>query len=460
MSGTPAGQADELFSPQKIEAGSAGIPTWTTGTAYSVDQLVRVGLSVFICARAHTSSGRAFPGPGGEWQAVGAPPLAVYVDGYGADSTGATASDAAVAAAVRALGGAGGSLIFGPGVYRLVAPIPTLGPAQGIRGQGKGVTTLAFHGSGALVYARDPGAYSGPAAGGSPKVGGVFSGFTIDGANASGAASGLHYGDLLGGRIENVGIQNFSRPGCVGLHMDCVVTWCERTNVEVELINNAVGALFDSHIKGQKTYSDASYAYSVYQLTLTVNADQDGVVVQNGSTFVGTDVTVRGNFYTGPKNTGTAFTIGDDASGLVSRFSASRLDWQVETDGYTGVSHAALKLGARGQISDCYGVLNFLGGNGVPFGDASVPAGQFAFSGYTNVPGVVDASSGVAALSAGSARIRNASVTADTIVRLSRQRAGGTLGELSIVLNAGASFTITSSSGSETSTVFWEIVSY
>ncbi len=601
---------------QEVYSGSSGIPAWTTGTAYSVNQLVRVGPAVFICATAHTSSGSTFPGTGVDWQAVGAPPLTISVDAFGADGTGTNSSDAAVTAARTALGSAGGSLVFGAGTYKLANPIATLGPGQGILGQGKNATIIKFSGSGALMYAYDPGSYG---SSGSPKVGGVFSGFTIDGTSAAVNSAGIRFGDLTGSRLQNIKIQNFAASGCAGLHMDCVITWCERSNIEIEFSNNATAVLFDNHITGQ-AYAGTSYDYSSYQFTMSVAANQNGIVVQNGSVFVGVDMTVRGNFQTGATNTGTAITIGSDSSGIYSSFSASRLDWQVETDGDTGVAHSSILIGANGGIGQCYGIMNFLDGADIPFTNPSLSSSNFAFTGLVSIPGapvlqvapglaltsssqgsqqnlwvqvasitltaeyfdiaarlqvqadggvpgvasaatvtfrvkqqaamgsppymgvyaenceaftpyqfvavltantlsqtvaqlwmqapqnyenynwsyvaisgtstnsifnwatpsatwqsappsgtsqtsvpgpgVVNVASGTAPLAGGTVTIANPAVTANTIVRLSRQKLGGTPGELSVALTAGAGFKINSYSASETSTVFWEIVSF
>lgn len=66
--------------------------------------------------------------------------------------------------------------------------------------------------------------------------------------------------------------------------------------------------------------------------------------------------------------------------------------------------------------------------------------------------------SGTATLVAGTVAVAYPNITANSIVRLSRQAAGGTLGAMSVALTAGTGFTINSNSGSDTSTVFWEIV--
>jgi hypothetical protein len=61
----------------------------------------------------------------------------------------------------------------------------------------------------------------------------------------------------------------------------------------------------------------------------------------------------------------------------------------------------------------------------------------------------------VATLVAGTVTVANTSVTATTRVATFRQAAGGTLGHLSTTKINGTSFTITSSSNTDTSTVAW-----
>lgn len=58
-----------------------------------------------------------------------------------------------------------------------------------------------------------------------------------------------------------------------------------------------------------------------------------------------------------------------------------------------------------------------------------------------------------AVLVGGTVTVANTSVTANTRILLSRQTTGGTLGHLSYSISAGVGYTVTSSSGTETSTV-------
>lgn len=65
---------------------------------------------------------------------------------------------------------------------------------------------------------------------------------------------------------------------------------------------------------------------------------------------------------------------------------------------------------------------------------------------------------GTATLVAGTVTIANTSVTANTRIFLSRTTTGGTAGHLSSTRIANTSFTINSSSGTDTSTVDWLLV--
>jgi len=65
---------------------------------------------------------------------------------------------------------------------------------------------------------------------------------------------------------------------------------------------------------------------------------------------------------------------------------------------------------------------------------------------------------GTATLVGGTIQVNNTSVTANTRIILSRNTTGGTAGHLSTTKSAGASFTINSSSGTDTSEVAWMLV--
>lgn len=65
---------------------------------------------------------------------------------------------------------------------------------------------------------------------------------------------------------------------------------------------------------------------------------------------------------------------------------------------------------------------------------------------------------GTATLVGGTVTVANTSITANTLVLMTVKTRGGTTGTLGYTLNAGTSFVITSSSGTDTSTVGWFLV--
>lgn len=69
-----------------------------------------------------------------------------------------------------------------------------------------------------------------------------------------------------------------------------------------------------------------------------------------------------------------------------------------------------------------------------------------------------NAKMGVATLVAGTVTVSNTSVTATSRIFIQRRVAGGTLGNITYTKSAGVSFTINSSSGTDTSTVDWFIL--
>lgn len=69
-----------------------------------------------------------------------------------------------------------------------------------------------------------------------------------------------------------------------------------------------------------------------------------------------------------------------------------------------------------------------------------------------------NARAGTATLVGGTVTVSNTSVTANTVVRYWLKTAGGTVGSYTYTTSAGTGFTITSSSGSDTSTLDWELV--
>jgi hypothetical protein len=82
------------------------------------------------------------------------------------------------------------------------------------------------------------------------------------------------------------------------------------------------------------------------------------------------------------------------------------------------------------------------------------------FGAQDAMPPMPSTTSGTITLAAGTVTVANTEITSSSIIRPNRQSARGILGELSIVQTARTSFTIDSSSSTETSTNYYEIVTY
>ncbi|HEU5026607.1 MAG TPA: hypothetical protein VFV01_16950 [Spirillospora sp.] len=97
--------------------------------------------------------------------------------------------------------------------------------------------------------------------------------------------------------------------------------------------------------------------------------------------------------------------------------------------------------------------------DGVAFSDADVTS---AISGLVvrEITSTQVLTSGTATLAAGTVSVADTRITASSVIRLNRQAAGGTLGEMSVALTAGTGFTINSSSNVDTSSVFYEVITY
>jgi len=316
-----------------------------------------------------------------------------YVDDYGADPTGTNSSNTAVANAVTAMGSNPGVLEFGAGNY-LLSATTTLGAFQSIKGQGRGVTTITFTGTGDCFRVWDQ------TAGGTgsvpPNPAGLIEGFTIEGSGAGTNSSGLHIGDLFGAQVRDVLIADFAASGCIGLWLDNHKSWCERADINA-IINNCTNCVvFDVHS------GDPSFDYGIYNLWVDAYANQNGVVVRNAATLYHVKLTVFANFFncnmtpsgggvrggwtTSSTNTGVALTVGTtstDAAGIYG----SELNFIVENGGLTGSpttsGHYTIEVGDSGWVQ-ANGVIDFLTNTGFTWQNGT-NANQFIFAGRSNV---------------------------------------------------------------------------
>jgi hypothetical protein len=276
----------------------------------------------------------------------------LFVDNYGSDPTGTNFSDTAVAAAVAALGSSAGSIVFGPGTYKLNNSVGTFGAGQSIIGAGRGATTLSFHGTGDVMWVKGTSATTPPAAG-------VIYGLTIDGSNAGtgSPSAGIHAGDIFGLKIDNVQVQNFTATGSKGLWFDDRVAWMERADINAIVNFCTTAVLFDGSSQANMTWS--SFDYGRYWFSLVLNPNQNGVTLNGNAALAGVEMRIVANPLAGTTNTGAVLTVGTTGTDLSFIGQGTTLDISAECDGTSGqVGHAAINVGADAYLI-ASGSLNF-----------------------------------------------------------------------------------------------------
>jgi hypothetical protein len=250
-----------------------------------------------------------------------------------ADPTGANDSTAAFQAAIDSftantpVNAAGCGVVYVPaGNYKISSTLTCTTMPVYFVGDGMWATTVLYYGSGDYFRIYEKSTY-----GSRTKFGGGFVGITIDGTHATGAATGLHVGDLLQYELD-LTVQNFYQSGSVGVHLDNNYYWMEQLFGRIYAPNCA------SHV----------------------------VVFKNGAFVTNGSLKIRGNFGYGTSAV-TSAALRLAGSGSVNNYPsssgivASMLDIGVECATKAG-NHVpqTIVFGASGnQISNCYGALNF-----------------------------------------------------------------------------------------------------
>jgi|GEM_PF-6854804 len=317
-----------------------------------------------------------------------------FVDFYGADPTGVAASDTAFAAAYAALGGdtGEGNLLLGIGTYKLTSFV-CKSPNIGMQGPGSASCVIKSYATGDTLRINSL-TFNHTSAFSQTFKGGKWSGFTIDGTNAGSSASGMHYGDIMGGRFEDIIIQNFSGTSAIGLWMDNVNGWTERmTWSGLQVINCTKCILFDVNSGASSGAGYSSFSYSEFlSIALAPLANQDGIVIRNGSLVTGGTLNIMANCgqSTSGGNTGALIRItGSSTSAGGTTYSGiwgtnihigAETDW----DGGSGTGHQTINIDsnylnrfvATGAVTF---INSWQSSNFVPGG---ANAATFQFSGY------------------------------------------------------------------------------
>ena len=310
------------------------------------------------------------------------------VDDYaGSDPTGATSSDAAVDAAIRALGTSPGIIDFGPGVYWLETPKVLDRAGQYFRAQGLGVTTIDYRGPGVGLYCWDSTVNkNGLVAPG--RAGGILGGMSITGYNNNNpGATGLRIGDLLNPTVETTHISGFNEPGGIGFLGSNKYSWTEYGNFDIRVDDCTNCYVLEGDVAthpfpaaiGSKT----SWSYNSFNFGFSAEANQNGVVLRNKVNLTGATWTMNFNCNPGPTNTGVAVTVGQNATD--DCHIEGMLAWLGEATVPGTVSHQDMNIGANSSLRG-YGSLVFHDYSNVPWRAGNAVPYRVVFAGRVNCP--------------------------------------------------------------------------
>lgn len=291
----------------------------------------------------------------------------------GADPTGSAFSDAAMAAALSALGSGPGVITVPPGTYKF-ANSYQFGPGQGIAGAGTLAVIFSYTGSGVFITSHDPGfstSLTTPLA----SVGGPMTGFTIDGTSAGAAAVGLRVGDQNLPNV-NVGIRNFTGATAIGCWLDSQVGWVNYGSITVATENCTSHVVFDN------TGGLATFGGTDFFFTQTAQPNQKGVVVKGACQPTAGNFQLYGGYNGGTANTGRVLSIGEDGSNAGFRNMSSFIV-NAEANGGAGtVGPVTVALATAGYFMQNTGQLVFRNFGGNFQASSGLLTYRFSFTGW------------------------------------------------------------------------------
>ena len=298
-------------------------------------------------------------------------------DLYVAPPSGSAATDtanmtAALNAVIAATAGRVNLRRTNPGSpYLLSAPLPTINlPGVSLVGPGVGLCmvqpTSAITGDCVRVQMNPF----------TVEPAGAVQGFTLDLTNAGAGACGVHYGDVIQGKL-GVYVKGANKAGSKGYWIDNRTNWTERTvwdKEECRVDDCTIGVLFD--VNGGTT----SMGYQDFAAVLRMNAGQTGVVLQNGAKMYNAKFGLKGNI----NGAGSvAWSILDTAGvGGINGGGATAFSVNVEGNGVGGPVGLSM---AAGAVLAGAGVIDLKGG---ALTNTNAGTNNIQFAGFFNVPGI------------------------------------------------------------------------
>ncbi len=196
---------------------------------------------------------------------------------YGTAGLGNAAQDtAALAAAVSDAVAAGSGVIYAPAGTYLINSWPNFQSVgnrlpYALRGDGKGLTIFMSYAtslSTSLTASCPSYNTSDPTESATE-----WGGFTIDGTNTSGGASGIHWQNITSVTFNDILFSNFTTGD--GMYFNNVNGWCERVTISSVETRNCLNAIrYDVQVNG---YGSFDY-WDVTGLYVSASADQNVVV--------------------------------------------------------------------------------------------------------------------------------------------------------------------------------------
>jgi hypothetical protein len=258
-------------------SGTASAPTITATS--NVETIISANTTV---AGALPKSGGTMTGPIIGFEDKGG--QVFNVKAYGATGNGSTDDTTAIEAAITAASVSGGIVYLPQGIYMVSSTLTINSYAVSLVGAGQSATTImptsGFTGD-VIRWTIVPFTIT-PA--------GKIADLMILGTNCGNNACGIHVGDIVGARLDNVIVQYFYNTGSIGIHVDNVTSWTEEmvwTNVS--LIVNLTNVLFD--VNGGM----ASWDYNRIQIRVFCDGAQTALQFQGGGEYYNGFIGMTGN---------------------------------------------------------------------------------------------------------------------------------------------------------------------
>lgn len=322
-------------------------------------------------------------------------PAVHYVDRYGADPTGVTSSDAAVAAARTALGTSPGVIVFGVGTYLLTEGLNAangtiIGLNQGVKGQGASLTKVKYTGEDACFEFRNTAWEFNTASQGGDGISGIW----IEGwDNLNTDVYAIRYGDIGKMRISDVHIVGFNNAGDVGIYGDNQVGWSERANLEASVEQCTTCFLFEGCLPNAANSYSSSFDYSRYEFKFVAIADQDAFVLRGKpggmrTSMNGVYLGLTGNCQLAANTQdGALFRIGLDNDDEAAFTGELYINVETSGDGNNGEAHHDFMMGGAGPFWEvnsrvsAFGTINLIPYSGSNFKVGTAHVRNFAFAG-------------------------------------------------------------------------------